>query len=384
MAIIKCPECGHQVSEKAPTCPNCGVVIAGNLVRCGECGEIYLRDQAMCPSCHCPTPSAGGHSSRVVINPQTTNVAQQQTTYGGGTQPRTPSNPPKKSSSGWTIFFCFLFACAVFGGCYYFYSKSDSQKEQEDYEYAMKSDDPLVLQSYLNRYKDGNPAHRDSVNTRLSMLSQIDEDWTNAVVSGTKKALEDYLRNHPESVYRAQALNKIDSIDFVMAEKDKTVESYQEYLNNHPNGQYSTQAQEIIANMKLKTIVPEDEAMVKGIFRRFFQSINSHNEDGLLSTATEIMTTLLNKTNVPKTELLTMMSQIYKDNVSNLNWYIQDDYQIVKSVNADNMVEYSVSFTAEKRADLIDGTQDVSRYRIRGTVDNDGRISAFSMSRLNY
>ena len=28
MALIDCPECGKQVSSKAPTCPNCGVPIA--------------------------------------------------------------------------------------------------------------------------------------------------------------------------------------------------------------------------------------------------------------------------------------------------------------------------------------------------------------------
>ena len=28
MALIDCPECGKQVSSKAPTCPNCGAPIA--------------------------------------------------------------------------------------------------------------------------------------------------------------------------------------------------------------------------------------------------------------------------------------------------------------------------------------------------------------------
>ena len=28
MALINCPECGKEVSDKAPTCPNCGVPIA--------------------------------------------------------------------------------------------------------------------------------------------------------------------------------------------------------------------------------------------------------------------------------------------------------------------------------------------------------------------
>lgn len=27
MAMIKCPECGHEVSDQAPTCPNCGCPI---------------------------------------------------------------------------------------------------------------------------------------------------------------------------------------------------------------------------------------------------------------------------------------------------------------------------------------------------------------------
>lgn len=31
MAIIKCPECGHQVSDHAKTCPNCGIEIEGNI-----------------------------------------------------------------------------------------------------------------------------------------------------------------------------------------------------------------------------------------------------------------------------------------------------------------------------------------------------------------
>ena len=28
MALIDCPECGKEISDKAPSCPNCGVVFA--------------------------------------------------------------------------------------------------------------------------------------------------------------------------------------------------------------------------------------------------------------------------------------------------------------------------------------------------------------------
>ena len=50
--IIKCPECGHQVSDKAPVCPSCGVEIAGHIIRCSNCGELYLKEEPSCPNCH--------------------------------------------------------------------------------------------------------------------------------------------------------------------------------------------------------------------------------------------------------------------------------------------------------------------------------------------
>ena len=50
--IIKCPECGHQVSDKAPVCPSCGVEIAGHIIKCSHCGELYLKEESSCPNCH--------------------------------------------------------------------------------------------------------------------------------------------------------------------------------------------------------------------------------------------------------------------------------------------------------------------------------------------
>ena len=32
MAIFKCPECGHMVSDKAPRCPGCGIEITPELL----------------------------------------------------------------------------------------------------------------------------------------------------------------------------------------------------------------------------------------------------------------------------------------------------------------------------------------------------------------
>ena len=55
MALIPCPECGRQISDKAPTCPRCGCP-ANSFVpaKCAECGH-QLKDAAeTCPQCGCP------------------------------------------------------------------------------------------------------------------------------------------------------------------------------------------------------------------------------------------------------------------------------------------------------------------------------------------
>ena len=54
MAIIKCPECGHQVSDQAKTCPSCGIEILGKIMPCPECGEIVFKNQRSCPCCNAP------------------------------------------------------------------------------------------------------------------------------------------------------------------------------------------------------------------------------------------------------------------------------------------------------------------------------------------
>lgn len=42
MALIKCTECGKEVSKKAPSCPNCGNPIKGSAQEMGGCGLFFL------------------------------------------------------------------------------------------------------------------------------------------------------------------------------------------------------------------------------------------------------------------------------------------------------------------------------------------------------
>lgn len=47
MTLIKCPECGQEISDKATTCPHCGVQI----FVCPECGQVSVGNPRICPKC---------------------------------------------------------------------------------------------------------------------------------------------------------------------------------------------------------------------------------------------------------------------------------------------------------------------------------------------
>lgn len=57
MAMIQCPECGQEISDKAKKCIHCGKVLIEEVQPtkyCAECGKEIPVDSQECPFCGCP------------------------------------------------------------------------------------------------------------------------------------------------------------------------------------------------------------------------------------------------------------------------------------------------------------------------------------------
>lgn len=361
MALIICPECGREVSDKAEICPHCGIKIAGNV-------DIIKRQQ--------------GNTTAHVLQPiQSTSTSE------------APSAPPmeqptltKRNDGGRSkkvLTASFIIALVIVGIGYYFYNNSQQTKEQDDYDYAMQSTDPMVLQSYLTRYHDAPQNHRDSVNVRLMSLSQEDKDWKNAVTSGTKSALEKYLSSHPASPHCGEASNKIDSIDFAIASRSNSMTAYTLYLQQHPDGKYAGLAQDFIDDKKQTEVTPEEESAAKGAFKKFFQAINAHDEGKLLETVANELTNFLNKPNASENDVVTFMNKLYKDDVKNLNWHILEGTKVDKVKNDDNTYTLRIHFPAELKLDRTDQSKEkYAKFVIDGEMTTDGKITKLTMKKV--
>lgn len=484
MAMIKCPECGHVVSDRAPSCPSCGAKIENEVIKCTVCGEAYFKEQAECPHCHHRTanastmenehpnnvvppapqsPSAGvadtnvpqQPSNNAYVQPTVTPVAaqQQQTPYGntqgapsqanqpannayqgqpaqptqqqGGyqaqptqptqqpsgyqAQPAQPTNgpqpqfgntqqppygqvPPQTPPPGaqqpqnknvLTIVLIAVVALLFIGiGAYFFFGASGN-KEQQAYEYALNSNDPAVLESYLNNYRDADPMHRDKISQQLAQLKQSELDWTNTMVSGSKTALADYLSKYPNSMHKAEAERKIDSLDWLVAKKANTAEAYNLYVTEHPNGVYIDEANNSLNVAKTKNITPKEKEMLALVFRSVFRSINDRDDEGLTSNFSDFISSFLGKSNASKSDVIAFLNKIYKDDITAMEWRANNDMKITKREIGIDEYEYSVDFSAKQKIEREDEDKETeANYRIKAKVNPDGKITELNMVKV--
>ena len=484
MAMIKCPECGHVISDRAPSCPSCGAKIENEVVKCPVCGEAYFKEQAECPHCHHRTanastmenehpnnvvppapqsPSAGVADTNVpqqlsnnaYVQPTVTPVAaqQQQNVYGssqgmqsqasqpvnnayqgqpvqptqqqGGyqaqpaqptqqqsgyqAQPAQPTNgpqsqfgnpqqpqygqvPPQTPPPGTqqpqnknilTIALISVVALLFIGLGAYFFFGSSGNKEQQAYEYALNSNDPAVLESYLNNYRDADPMHRDKISQQLAQLKQSELDWTNTMVSGSKTALADFLSKYPNSTHKAEAERKIDSLDWLVAKKANTTEAYNLYVTEHPNGVYIDEANNSLNVAKTKNITPKEKEMLALVFRSVFRSINDRDDEGLTSNFSDFISSFLGKSNASKSDVIAFLNKIYKDDITAMEWRANNDMKITKREIGIDEYEYSVDFSAKQKIEREDEDKETeANYRIKAKVNPDGKITELNMVKV--
>lgn len=242
--IIKCPECGHQVSDRARTCPSCGVDIAGKVIQCPDCGEYIFKDDHECPNCHCSINAAAPEPETVLPNSLKTQSTQVIQNGPVVPTPVAPEPPKKKSHKGfWSaLIIGFVLALIIVLLGIYYAQKTQMENELRAYENAMMSSEPAVLQNFLDMYIEAPVAHRDSIKAHLQIMMKIDRDWENARISQSKKDLQLFIDRNPDNVHVREARQMIDSLDFESAKMLNSMESYKKYMEDHEQGYYYDEA----------------------------------------------------------------------------------------------------------------------------------------------
>ncbi len=399
MAIIKCPECGHQVSDKAETCPSCGVRISGNVTKCSRCGAVVFKDQTLCPECHCSlhcdgtnagvaaenregcdSQTAGFSPESAGISPSTGQQTPPQEGNGTG---ETADKPRKKGlvAIGLTVV---VLAIACFAGVY-LYMTSQGNDELAAYETAMESSEPAVLQNFLDLYKDAPAEHRDSIQAHLNLLVQAEREWTDVVLSGSKTAIERYLQLHPGSIHAIEGKIKIDSLDWLAASKADTPDAYRAYMDAHSDGLYYDQAKDGFEKSNARQVTDADKQDVSRLFNSYFNALAGNDADALAGTVANVMDDFLHKSNATKNDVIAYMHKLHSEAGDGaLEFRTNNDWKIEKKETQDGEgYEYAVAFTVDQKNPGKDGTPaTIVSYKVEAKVSSDTKIASLNMKRM--
>lgn len=277
MSLIKCPECDHNVSSKAPFCPNCGVLIEGNIKRCPVCGGYSLMAATQCAYCHtkfaphqtrpsqdnaeqhgaapettsqtvepapstqvagdavAATPAKGGESALPKSDASATPASDPTPAVQVpvGIDPRTQES--NKGGAPWYLLIIAIVLIAV-GGFFYWEHVNQEASEERAYEYLRDCNDPLNYEDFIARYPTSR--HIEDVRQRLQELRHEETTWQSICQKSDVDLFREFIGSHPSSPYKKVALHKIDSLDWCAARNADNSSAYDAYIRNHDNGEY--------------------------------------------------------------------------------------------------------------------------------------------------
>lgn len=327
MALIKCPECGHQVSDKAATCPSCGVAIAGNVKRENEA-------------------------------------------------------PKGKRSMTIPIVAGVVAVIAVLVGLY-FYNNVQDRNELDAYENAMSCSEAAVLQNYLDMYADAPQAHRDSIMAHLALLKKVDSDWDDAMVNNTRSAFENYLRVHPESVHKTEALLKLDSIDWAFAAEADTPEAYSKYVADHADGMHIDEARLKLEKLEKSIIAEDEKLMVTSVLTSFFNALGNNDEEALTMSIDVVLNSFLHRAGATKADVISYMKRIHSpEDITGIVFRMNNDWKIEKIDLGEGECSYVVDFSVDEKIQRTDESKETfSSYKVNAKVSNHGKITDLNMKK---
>lgn len=343
MALIKCPECGQQVSDKAAVCPHCGVAIAGN-------PEIAARGAAA---------------------------------VSKTAKPAVKSEKQGKNNRATIYVVAAVIALAIVAVGFYYYNNVESDNEMEAYENAMACNEPAIMENYLDMYADAPQAHRDSVMAHLAILRKGETDWSDALVNNSRMAFENYLRTYPTSIHKTEALLKIDSIDWTVAVKADNADAYQKYALAHPDGEHIDEANAKI-EQKAKTALNDEEKLkVTNVLTAFFMALGANDEDDLTMTIDVVLNSFLHKAGATKMDVISYMHRIHKpEDISSITFRMNNDWKIEKIDLGTDDFSYTVDFSVDEKIERTDTSKETfCSYKVSAKVSAAGKITDLNMKK---
>ena len=414
--IIKCPECGHQVSDKAPICPSCGVEIAGHLIKCSYCGEIYLKEDAVCPNCHHSastdnsvneddvktkpvkddSQNNGDYSeaepSSVELVVSAESIEEEPRLDGTPTQDtltiESPSSdaevstddmivkPESKNNNHTPLFVSLLIALVICAVLLFFYKRGNDNHEAEEYKIALKSNNRQVMEQYLEDYPNAPLIHINSIRDLLKQTQQNNDEWGRVIQQNTIASYKAYLETHPNTSYKNEILKRVEELYWNEVVNQNTEAAYLGYREKYPKGIHVKEADEKLKIMLDNTSTPSEEKVAVSAVRQFLQGLNSKSTSKIEGVTASSFNFLGAGGATIADVSKYMREKLYQADVKEITWQLGTVLNATTDKSDDGTTVQKITIPA--RLEIVrEGGKGSNKYTIKAQIEN-GKITAIN------
>ena len=414
--IIKCPECGHQVSDKAPICPSCGVEIAGHLIKCSYCGEIYLKEDAVCPNCHHSASTdnsvneddvktepvkddsqnngdySEAETSSVELVVSAESIEEEPRLDGTPTQDTltigSPSSdaevstddmivkPESKNNNHTPLFVSLLIALVICAVLLFFYKRGNDNHEAEEYKIALKSNNRQVMEQYLEDYPNAPLIHINSIRDLLKQTQQNNDEWGRVIQQNTTASYKAYRGTHPNTPYKNEILKRVEELYWNEVVNQNTEAAYLGYREKYPKGIHVKEADEKLKIMLDNTSTPSEEKVAVSAVRQFLQGLNSKSTSKIEGVTASSFNFLGAGGATIADVSKYMREKLYQADVKEITWQLGTVLNATTDKSDDGTTVQKITIPA--RLEIVrEGGKGSNKYTIKAQIEN-GKITAIN------
>ena len=315
----------------------------------------------------------------VTPNPQNASVNPNN---NNGAYNNMPSQTPNKKSKAPLIITIIVVVLLLIGGGVYFYVSNNAAHEEEmAYEVLENNNNPQDYEDFLQNYP--NSEHADEVRSRLQKLQDMLSKWNSIALSDDVNDFVNFKEQFTDPQYSRLCDIKIDSLDFITAQRVNTPEAFQLYLDNHPDGRYASEASVAQGSLREQEVTETDREQITEVLTDFFNGFANRDESKICANISSTMTTFLHKQNATKADVLSKIDAMFNEHIQGCQFNVNRDTQITRKNDSSGNAMFTVTFTVDQHISRDNEGKTFGQYKCVANINAQMLITSLTMQEIS-
>lgn len=289
----------------------------------------------------------------------------------------TPRPQKKRTALYITIFLLIIAILAP--TLYYLVTKDKTEAERVAYEILEDNIEPKDYEEFLAKYP--NSEYAEEVKTRLKRLQQMLLQWERIALSDRVSDFENFKNTFNDIRFNRRCDLKIDSLDFIRAQREGSPEAFDRYLASHPEGLYASEASIAQSNLRDQEITPEDRGRIIMVLNDFYKGFEEQDETTICQNISSTMTSFLSKKDATKATVMKTIKGMFNEHILSCSFVVNRDMTITRKPGTDNT--YIAVFTVDQHIERDNEGKTFGSYKVTAEINNNLLITSLVMEELS-